>query len=215
MTSLSRAEQRAATRVRILDAAVQLLADHGINGVRIAAVAAQAGVSSGLVHYHFGTRKELLADAFHHAYGYAADRGSGGEVGATVAERIVWRLERILPLPGHQEKEWAIWIELWVRALRDPELQAVAIQVYATIRAALVALLREGVQRGEFVVANPERVVDRLVALNDGFGLRATIGDPEVPISLVRAEMRALLESELGIELPLPSIQIDHVPGRE
>lgn len=203
MVPVSRADQRLATRIRILDAASQLLADRGIDRVHVAEVAAAAQVSSGLVHYHFGTRERLVTEVFHHAYGYASDRDIGAEVGTPVAEQIAWRIERILPLPGPQEKEWAIWIELWVRSLRDPELRAITIQVYSSVRKSLVALLRAGVQRGEFEVSNPEEVVDRLVALNDGFGLRCALGDPQAPVSLVRSEMRALLEKELGIELPL------------
>ena len=56
------------TRERILAAAVRRIASEGIDGVRIARIAMDAGVSSSLVHYHFDTREELLAQALAWSY---------------------------------------------------------------------------------------------------------------------------------------------------
>ncbi len=47
-------------RERILDAACDVIAEHGIEDVRIARIATLAGVSPPLVHYHFATREALL-----------------------------------------------------------------------------------------------------------------------------------------------------------
>ena len=52
---------RAGARDRILAAAVRRIASEGIDGVRIARIAMDAGVSTALVHYHFETRESLLA----------------------------------------------------------------------------------------------------------------------------------------------------------
>ena len=49
-------------RARIRDAALQLFAERGIAGATIRDIAAAAGVSSGLVRHHFGS-KEALRDA--------------------------------------------------------------------------------------------------------------------------------------------------------
>src|SRR6185312_12188232 len=47
-------------RDRILAAAVGQIAREGIDGVRIARIAMEAGVSTANVHYHFETREALL-----------------------------------------------------------------------------------------------------------------------------------------------------------
>ena len=49
-------------RARIRDAAIELFADRGIEGATIRDIAQQAGVSSGLLRHHFGS-KEGLRDA--------------------------------------------------------------------------------------------------------------------------------------------------------
>ena len=73
-------------RERILDAAVRRIAREGIDDVRIARIAMDAGVSAAAVHYHFASRDALLAEALEHSYERAGDqrhrragrRGPGG-----------------------------------------------------------------------------------------------------------------------------------------
>ena len=56
------------SRERILDAAIERIASDGIDDVRIARIAMDAGVSTALVHYHFATREALLAEALEHSF---------------------------------------------------------------------------------------------------------------------------------------------------
>ena len=51
------------TRGAILQAAVEVLAREGVHGARVEEIAAIAGVSPGLLNYHFGSRQELLRAA--------------------------------------------------------------------------------------------------------------------------------------------------------
>ena len=60
-------------RERILAAAVGQIAREGIDGVRIARIAMEAGVSTAIVHYHFETREALLAEALEYSYARAGD----------------------------------------------------------------------------------------------------------------------------------------------
>jgi AcrR family transcriptional regulator len=57
----SRAE---ATRERILDAAEELFAEHGFDGVTIRQVTHKAGVDVALAHYYFGTKRGLFDSVF-------------------------------------------------------------------------------------------------------------------------------------------------------
>jgi AcrR family transcriptional regulator len=55
-----RAARGAETRLRILDAAREVLLARGYGGTSTRAVAEQAGVPLSLVHYHFGDKRSLL-----------------------------------------------------------------------------------------------------------------------------------------------------------
>ena len=46
-------------RARIRDAAIRLFAERGVNGTTVRDVAQQAGVSSGLLRHHFGSKEAL------------------------------------------------------------------------------------------------------------------------------------------------------------
>ena len=59
-------ERSRATRLRILEAAVSCLAEHGWSGSTVAVVCARAGVSRGAAQHHFRTREELFTAAIAH-----------------------------------------------------------------------------------------------------------------------------------------------------
>jgi AcrR family transcriptional regulator len=113
------------SRERILDAAIRRIAADGIDGVRIARIAMDAGVATALVHYHFETREALLAEALEHSFEHA------GEARTETGEGLRDMIEQCLPLPGEQERDWVLWVELWLRAVRHPELRPTAAQLYA------------------------------------------------------------------------------------
>ena len=97
-----RAQRKRTARDRILDAAIDRIASDGIDGVRIARIAMDAGVSTSLVHYHFETREALLGEALEHSYErrrQRPDRGRRG--GGPDAGRTPRRRDRRQPsLPG-------------------------------------------------------------------------------------------------------------------
>jgi AcrR family transcriptional regulator len=53
----------AAGRLSLLDAAVQVVARDGLDGVSYRSVADEAGATPGLVFYHFGSRESLILEA--------------------------------------------------------------------------------------------------------------------------------------------------------
>lgn len=56
LASLARTD----ARVALQDAAEQLFAQHGFDAVSVRAVASKAGVDPALLHYYFGTKRELF-----------------------------------------------------------------------------------------------------------------------------------------------------------
>ncbi len=55
-----RSRQAAATRQRLIDAAAVRFAQHGYAGSSVAAIGEEAGLSRGLVNFHFSTKENLL-----------------------------------------------------------------------------------------------------------------------------------------------------------
>lgn len=193
------------TAARILDAACDLIVEEGIDDVRIARVAQRAGTSTSLVHHYFSTREELLEQALIHAFERAGDDrfGPEGEIAeaapgtAALAEAI----RESLPAPGDQEREWVLWVELWLRAVREPDLRPVANRLYGRYRNWLAAVIRAGIEAGEFDPgADPDAVADVAMAVLDGAGVRALLDDPGMDLAAARRLVAEALAPRLGIE---------------
>jgi AcrR family transcriptional regulator len=116
-----RAVRGEATRLRILDAARDMLVERGFGGTSTRAVAERAGIRLSLVHYHFGGKQQLLVAVL-----------------ARENERLLERQRRLYAIPGPLAEKWRIacayldddvrsgyvrvlW-ELWAAGLSDDEL---------------------------------------------------------------------------------------------
>ena len=195
-------------RERILAAAVDRIATDGIDDMRIARVATQAGVSTSLVHYHFETREALLAEALEYSYELTGDVriGEGEGEASDHFERLAGLIDQFLPYPGHLQKDWILYVELWLRAVRHPELRPTGVRLYGRMRDWIADAIATGIEDGAFSAdADPVRVADRFMALADGYGVRVLIGD--LDIDYARREVWAGLAAELGLpEEPPPQL---------
>ncbi len=194
----------ASTRERIRAAAVAQLADGGIDELRIARVARRARVSTALVHYHFLTREALLTEALTRSFTIAGDVRASFKYGdGPVRERLRRKVDESLPHPGRHRREWELWVELWLRAIREPTLREVAAEVYRRLHVSMRDLIQEGIDAGEFAAADAGPTADRVLAAIDGFGLRALLDEERMPVDRAVGETWAVLAAELG-EAPVP-----------
>ena len=58
----SQSERTAIALNALRKAAFELIVSEGVNRLKLASVGTRAGYSTGIVHYHFGTKNDLLAD---------------------------------------------------------------------------------------------------------------------------------------------------------
>jgi AcrR family transcriptional regulator len=186
-------------RPAILAAAAEVIAERGVNGTRISDVAERAGTSAPGVLYWFESKDQLFAEALSYADDrfYAVLEAELARLG-TARERLL----RVIELwPAEGDHETLLWIELWVGALRDPQLAAMRERLDRRWRAALAEVVREGQAQGEFGPADPDRFALLLGAVMDGFAIQVALRDPGVPPGHVRRECVALAEERLGCEL--------------
>ena len=119
-------------------------------------------------------------------------------------ERLAALIDQFLPYPGHLQKDWILWVELWLRTVRHPELRPTGVRLYGQMRAWLAEAIAAGIEDGAFDArADPGRVADRLMALADGFGVRVLIGD--LDIDYARREVWAGLRTSSGFPRSRPA----------
>src|SRR6201994_3749190 len=187
---------------RILEAACDLIAAGGIDDVRSARVAMRARASTALVHHYFSTREELLEQALLHSFEMAGDeRFAEAEDGGSATAALAQAIEEGLPVAGRPERDWVLWVELWLRAAREPDLRPLAATLYERYHEWLEEVLKRGIESGEFdQPADLAALTDRTMALLDGLGLRALLHDPTMDIDAARGQVADFLAPQLGLD---------------
>ena len=186
-------------RPELLAAAAAVIRERGLENARVVDVADEAGISAPSVLYYFASKAELLKEALTSAeerfYEELAIELSGIE-GAR--ERML----RIVQYgAGEGDYDAALWMELWARALRDPELAATRAELDGRWRRTIADVVRYGQERGEFGPADPEEFAVLLASLLDGLAVQIALRDMEVTPDRVRELAVKLAERELGCEL--------------
>jgi AcrR family transcriptional regulator len=149
---------------QILTAAADVLSERGYANTRVVDIAKAAGTSPAAILYWFEGKDGLLAQAltlreqeFHDRYTVKAD----GVESASDQLRIL--VEAML-----HHYDWGLWMELTVRALREPTAAAERDRIDRRWRAALRNVIRHGQQTGEFDGDDPDATMFVLAALLDG-----------------------------------------------
>ena len=186
-------------RRRILAAAVEVLKEKGFAGARIADVAAAAGTSPALVVYHFKTLDGALAEAVGSVEDdFYDDLARALPPRATPLERL--RLIGELGADtGPAVGNWALWMEVWVRALRDSQARALRRALDARWRQTLREVIDAGVADGTFTCADPQATAVRLAALMDGLAVQVSLHDPDVPEARLTGLWLESAAAELGL----------------
>jgi AcrR family transcriptional regulator len=181
----------------ILDAACSVIARDGWHGLRVGAVAREAGVSKALVHYYFATRAVLLRAAFGHSERRANELL---ERELTAIEDAGERLERFLVAyldddPAYRENR-AAWTEIWAAMRIDPELRSEVDPAYRTWLEQLVEHVRDARAPQDGAGEEDEDVALRLAALLDG--IESLLLLELVSAEDARAIIRRALERDVG-----------------
>lgn len=172
-------EARERVTEALLDAAERLLVERGYAAITSRALAAEAGVNNGLVHYYFGSMEEVLV-----------------QVLERFTERLIVRQRAMYAGPGSFLEKWRtawrfqeddlragyskIWLELQALAWNRPDLRERIARVEAEWRAVLSEAIGRALE--EYGVAEtfpPGAVVALVVTFAQGFALQRLQGVKE------------------------------------
>ncbi len=136
------------TRQKILDAATEMFAANGYDGVSVRDIAAKAGVNVGAISYHFGGKENLLKAAV--AEGLGAARRMVADIDAEALpldEKLEIVFGKFLEfLSGEYSISKIIIGELLLGGGRLPELAG---EHFSKLAAAMRSIIREAAAAGE------------------------------------------------------------------
>jgi AcrR family transcriptional regulator len=187
---------------QIIAAAADVLYERGLFDTRIGDIAERAGTSSPTILYYFESKDRLLEEAVDltdHEFYERMTEGQAQRRGAV--EKLVHLIEETSLGPGGLS-DWTLWMEMWVRARRDPAVRDTYFRLDRRQRELIANIVREGQASGDFDSgADPDDFALVLSGLMDGLGVQVTLGQPDVTAARMVERCLALASVELGCEL--------------
>ncbi|MET9216425.1 MULTISPECIES: TetR/AcrR family transcriptional regulator [unclassified Nocardia] len=178
-------------RTQILEAAVRVIAAHGVRGLRVEQLAAEAGVSTALIYYHFKDRGGVLRAALEHINHRAQDYT---DQALAAAEDPRAQLEHLLLLELQDVDEVRMnsiaWGELRASAVFDPDLRTPLTATTRAWNADVETLLTEA------GATAPALAAEHLTALVEGLSERWHTGS--ITLDRARAILTHAIERELA-----------------
>jgi TetR/AcrR family transcriptional regulator, transcriptional repressor of bet genes len=154
-------------RADIAEAAVAMIAAHGLEDVKLSQIARAAGCTTGAVTHYFETKDDVLLAALEHVcaklFEHTEDIDPGDAMGA---------LAELLPVDAETRAEWKVWLAFWGRAAFVPRLARVHQNYYRAIEDGLAAIIGGTGEDAQLTAA-------AIIAAVDGIGTRVCL-EPEL-----------------------------------
>ena len=168
---------------RIVDAAIEVIAEYGLGGTTHRRIAAAADVPLGSLTYHFTGLDDLLEQAFaRHAERMSPLYEAHFDGVRTRAQFVDAVTDLIHGDAGANHRDWAVAYELYLAALRNPALRTVTESWMLRSRAVLERFVDPVTARG----------VDALI---EGLVMHMTLSTA----TFSRADTRAIIDRYLGV----------------
>ncbi len=159
---------------RIIDAMRSSVAQRGTAGSTFDVVSREAGVSRGLLHYYFGTKEQLLAEAVRRDCELRLERLQRQLSTSKTADDFIALMAQSLQDTIREDPEFVTLVfELFTLSRRNAEIAVAYEGLMRSTREQVAGMLAAA--QGDGVLhlhAEPDAVAEVLFSLGDGFALR-------------------------------------------
>jgi TetR/AcrR family transcriptional repressor of bet genes len=123
---MGRSSNTAERRAQIVEGLLKVMAEQGYDGASINAIAEAAGLASGIVHYHFGSKQEILLALIEHLSERLRQRYERREHKASSPRARLYALLDAHVALGTDAEPLAVacWVAIGAEAVKRPEVRA-------------------------------------------------------------------------------------------
>ena len=159
-------------RNQILEAATSVFSRRGFHEARMDDIARESGLSKGALYLYYKSKDAIIAALLRRFFALEM-RGTRAviESGGSVTERLLTMTRMLAADLDRLAIAMPVMLEFYAVAARQRSVRLFLSDALAEYRAALAALLREGVARGEFGPLDTESVALTIIALLEGLAL--------------------------------------------
>nr|WP_083962459.1 TetR/AcrR family transcriptional regulator [Hoyosella altamirensis] len=190
-----------ARRAQIIDAAITTIADSGYSSASMAQIAKTAGISRGLISYHFANKDELIAQVVIKVYTDAGEYiGARVSTESTPAEQLREYIASNLDYMAVHPKGIIALVEIFSSgALANlPGIDASEGEEQSI--GPVVEVLARGQQLGQFADFNPRFMAQALRNVIDG--VSPHLSDPQLDLEMYKQEIITMFERATGAQRP-------------
>jgi len=202
---LSRAEGKQRSRQKLITATINSIAKHGFAETTLARVSAGAGLSRGIVNFHFRSKDALFLEALRFLSREYRENWSRAfdEAGPTAAEKLEAVLMVDFEPPISNRNRIAAWFAFYGEAKSRPTYMASCTDMDQATYDAIVDLCRTIIEEGGYPNLDPERVAEGFSTMGDGLWLDILISprdsSPELSKQTMSTYLRALFPKHFPI----------------
>jgi AcrR family transcriptional regulator len=171
-----REQVREERRRQILEAALAVFTQKGFHTANVSDVAAEAGVSQGTIYWYFDSKDELFAAAL---LSFFEGFGQGTTAALAHCQTATDKLRALaLSLVGFADEVGGLFmrvLEFWAASPDRHEPAAMWVDLLVQYKDVVVAIVKEGVQNGEFQPVDAESLVWAIMAAYDGLAAYALL----------------------------------------
>lgn len=142
---MGRPSNKLARRTEIVQAMMQVMAVKGYNGASIQAIAKQAGLAPGLIHYHFKTKQDILLESVTQLSNVLRDRYLSLSENAKTAEDKLKAFinARLSKGEGASQQAVVAWVMIGSEAVRQAEVKIAYLEALTEQKSLIEKLLQE------------------------------------------------------------------------
>ncbi|WP_052665999.1 TetR/AcrR family transcriptional regulator [Nitriliruptor alkaliphilus] len=162
------ADRSASRREKLIRSAYRVIVARGLQRVSIEDVAEEAGVSRGLIGYHFGNKDNLLLETMRWAFLEMERRirSTAGEGAA--ADRLVALLDVLFVAPERNREFFLFYLELTEHAARLRSFEPFVPMVRSIVNRYYEEIIEQGMTEGAFDVTDVTRAAISMRAVIEG-----------------------------------------------
>jgi AcrR family transcriptional regulator len=166
------------TRTRILQTALDLFSQHGLETTSVAEICEKSGISKGAFYHHFETKQSVFLELLEKWLSdLEVEMGKAAGETKSVPEALRAMASSMQGIMQIADGRISIFLEFWTQARRDPQVWERTIKPFRHYRRIFELLIGKGIAEGSFRDVDPALAAHMLVSFAVGALLQGVV-DP-------------------------------------
>ena len=202
---LSRAEGKRRSRQKLITATINSIAKRGFADTTLALVAEGAGLSRGIVNFHFRTKDALFLETLKFMSREYQENWSRAldAAGPTAADKLEATLMVDFEPPLSNRNRIAAWYAFYGEAKSRPTYIAACADRDRATYQSVIELCRTIIEEGGYPNLDPERIADGLSAMGEGLWLDLLISPSDSNTELAKQTLSTYLRTIFPKHFPI------------